>query len=150
MIMKIKKIKIVDFKPDYLSQVKDILSENFEYPWSDNQILSDNSFSIKKIVLSENKVIGFFAGEIIFSEGTITMIALKKEFQGKGIGRYLMDWFVYLSKEKGVKNIWLEVSNKNKRAIRFYENYGFITEDIRPSYYRDGSDALIMRFPVYP
>ena len=148
--MKIKGIKIADFKPEYLKQVKGILSENFEYPWLDSQILSDNSFTIKKVVLSENKVIGFFAGEIIFSEGTITMIALKKEFQGKGIGRYLMNWFVYLSKKKGVKNIWLEVSNRNKKAIRFYQNYGFITEDIRPSYYRDGSDALIMRFPLYP
>ena len=148
--MKMQRIKIADFEPAYLSQVKNILSENFEYPWSDSQILSDNSFTIKKVVFSENKVIGFFAGEIIFSEGTITMIVLKKEFQGKGIGRYLMDWFVYLSKEKGVKNIWLEVSNRNKKAIRFYQIYGFITEDIRPSYYRDGSDALIMRFPLYP
>ncbi|WP_293448898.1 ribosomal protein S18-alanine N-acetyltransferase [Persephonella sp.] len=148
--MKKQKIKINDFKPEHLNQVKDILYENFEYPWSDSHILSENSFSIKKVVLSADRIIGFFAGEIIFSEGSITMIALKKEFQRKGIGTYLLDWFVNLSKEKGVKNIWLEVSSKNKKAIRFYENYGFIIEDIRPSYYKDGSDALIMRYPVYP
>ncbi|WP_457636280.1 ribosomal protein S18-alanine N-acetyltransferase [Persephonella sp.] len=148
--MEKQRIKIADFKPEYLNPVKNILSENFEYPWSDTQILSENSFSVKKVILFSNKIIGFFAGEIIFSEGSITMIALKKEFQGKGIGRYLLDWFVGLSKEKGVKNVWLEVSDKNKKAVRFYKKYGFVTEDIRPSYYKDGSDALIMRYPVYP
>ena len=148
--MRKPKIKIVDFNPNYLNSVKVILTENFEYPWSELQILSENRFTIKKVVLSGGKVLGFFSGEIIFSEGSITMIALKKEFQGKGIGRYLLDWFVSLSKERGVNNIWLEVSKRNKKAIRFYENYGFITEDIRPSYYKDGSDALIMRYSIDP
>ncbi len=148
--MKKQKIKINDFKPEHLDQVKVILSENFKYPWSDNHILSSNSFSVKKVIFLDRKIIGFFSGEIILSEGSITMIAVRKKYQNRGIGKYILDWFVNLSKEKGVKNIWLEVSSKNKKAIRFYENYGFIIEDIRPSYYRDGSDALIMRFPVYP
>jgi len=48
-----------------------------------------------------------------------------------------------------VKNIWLEVSSRNKKAIRFYEKRGFLLQDIRKGYYRDGSDALVMRLPVW-
>ncbi|SNZ03549.1 [SSU ribosomal protein S18P]-alanine acetyltransferase [Persephonella hydrogeniphila] len=148
--MKIKKkdLRIADFRQEYLPQVEEILKENFQYPWSSQKILSSNSFSVKKVVIYENKILGFFSGEIIFSEGSITMIAVKKEFQNKGIGSFIMDWFIKLTKEKGVKDIWLEVSEKNKKAIRFYEKLGFIVENVRKNYYRDGSDALIMRLPV--
>ncbi|WP_051654714.1 ribosomal protein S18-alanine N-acetyltransferase [Persephonella sp. IF05-L8] len=140
-----EKIKIADFSKEYLPQVQEILKENFEYPWSEEQILSSNVFSIKKVFLYENNPVAFFAGELIFSEGSISMIAVKKEFQGKGVGKYVMSWFIDLCKQKGINNIWLEVSQNNKKAIRFYESFGFTLQDIRKNYYKDGSDALIMK-----
>jgi len=142
------KIEITDFTPSHLKQVRDILRENFENPWSDSHILADNHFSVKKVALLDGEVVAFFAGEIIFSEASITMIAVKGKYQRKGIGRHLMDWFYSLAKKEGVKNIWLEVSSRNKKAIRFYEKRGFLLQDIRKGYYRDGSDALVMRLPV--
>ncbi|WP_457626155.1 ribosomal protein S18-alanine N-acetyltransferase [Persephonella sp.] len=148
MKIKRKNLRITDFREEYLPQIEEILKENFRYPWSSQQILSSNPFSVKKVVFYGDEIAGFLFGEVIFSEASITMIAVKKRLQNKGIGRYLMNWFVQLSKEKGIKNIWLEVSEKNKKAVRFYENFGFFVEDIRKNYYRDGSDALIMRLPV--
>ena len=144
-----EKIKIADFNKEYLPQVQEILKENFEYPWSEEQILSSNVFSIKKVFLYENNPVAFFAGELIFSEGSISMIAVKKEFQGKGIGKYVMSWFIDLCKQKGINNIWLEVSQNNKKAIRFYEDFGFTIQDIRKNYYKDGSDALIMKLNLH-
>ncbi|WP_051654218.1 ribosomal protein S18-alanine N-acetyltransferase [Persephonella sp. KM09-Lau-8] len=143
-----EKIKIADFNKEYLPQVQEILKENFEYPWSEEQILSSNAFSIKKVFLYENNPVAFFAGELIFSEGSISMIAVKKELQGKGIGKYVISWFIDLCKQKGINNIWLEVSQNNKKAIRFYESFGFTTQDIRKNYYKDGSDALIMKLSL--
>ena len=140
-----EKIKIADFEKEYLSQVQEILKENFEYPWSEEQILSSNVFSVKKVFIYENNPVAFFAGELIFSEGSISMIAVKKEFQEKGIGKYIMNWFINLCKQKGINNIWLEVSQNNKKAIRFYENFGFTIQDVRKNYYKDGSDAFIMK-----
>ncbi|WP_297454099.1 ribosomal protein S18-alanine N-acetyltransferase [Persephonella sp.] len=144
-----EKIKIADFKKEYLPQVQEILKENFEYPWSEEQILSSNAFSIKKVFIYENNPVAFFAGELIFSEGSISMIAVKKEFQGKGIGKHIMNWFIDLCKQKGINNIWLEVSQNNKKAIRFYEDFGFTIQDIRKNYYKDGSDALIMKLNLH-
>ena len=144
-----EKIKIADFKKEYLPQVQEILKENFKYPWSEEQILSSNAFSIKKVFIYENNPVAFFAGELIFSEGSISMIAVKKEFQGKGIGKHIMNWFIHLCKQKGINNIWLEVSQNNKKAIRFYEDFGFTIQDIRKNYYKDGSDALIMKLNLH-
>lgn len=38
----------------------------------------------------------------------------------------------------------LEVSAANRAAIEFYEHSGFSRIAVRPGYYRDGSDALVM------
>ncbi|MBK3331817.1 ribosomal protein S18-alanine N-acetyltransferase [Persephonella atlantica] len=140
-----KKIRITDFSPEHLPEVKEILSQNFYSPWTDHHILSKNPFTVKKIILFGDTVIGFFAGEVIFGEASITMIAVKKDFQGKGIGSQVLNWFKNYAKEKGAKNIWLEVSVNNKKAVRFYEKHGFFTQDIRKNYYSDGSDALVMK-----
>ncbi len=46
--------------------------------------------------------------------------------RGVGFGRHLMDYAVVILKEKGCKEIILDVSKKNACAIKFYEKFGFI------------------------
>jgi len=46
---------------------------------------------------------------------------------GKGIGTALMNRCIELSKEKNRAYIWLGVWEKNDKAIRFYERFGFKT-----------------------
>jgi ribosomal-protein-alanine N-acetyltransferase len=38
----------------------------------------------------------------------------------------------------------LEVSERNEAAVAFYTAHGFSRIDVRPRYYRDGSDALVL------
>jgi ribosomal protein S18 acetylase RimI-like enzyme len=49
-----------------------------------------------------------------------------KEFQGLGLGNHLMEKVKNIASEKGKKNLWLGVWEKNKNAIKFYEKSGFI------------------------
>ncbi|WP_457639850.1 ribosomal protein S18-alanine N-acetyltransferase [Persephonella sp.] len=145
-----QKIRIADFSPEKeLDAVFNLLKENFKNPWSKEHIISSNPFSVKKVAYLNKSLAGFLAGEIIFSEASITMIAVKKEYQGKGVGSFMLDWFYSVAKKEGVKNIWLEVSADNKKAVEFYKKRGFLLQDIRPAYYSDGSDALVMRLPVW-
>ena len=44
---------------------------------------------------------------------------------GKGIGAALMNRCIEISKEKNRAYIWLGVWEKNDKAIRFYERFGF-------------------------
>ncbi|NAS11235.1 GNAT family N-acetyltransferase [Poritiphilus flavus] len=53
-------------------------------------------------------------------------IYLSPEIQGKGLGKQLLNWI----EEKFCKDprtpLWLEVMDSQEKAIRFYENCGFI------------------------
>ena len=48
-----------------------------------------------------------------------------QEYIGKGIGTELMKKSISEAKEKGFNCIWLGVWEKNERAIKFYEKWGF-------------------------
>lgn len=76
--------------------------------------------------------------------GKIVSIAVKKEFRGSGIGEYLMKRAIERLKEKGKKEISLEVRVSNKIAQKLYEKLGFKIVETIPSYYMDGEDAYYM------
>lgn len=56
----------------------------------------------------------------------IHRLAVNPEFQSKGIARLLMDFAEEYAMEKKYSAIRLDSYSQNKRALRFYENRGYI------------------------
>ncbi len=56
----------------------------------------------------------------------IARLYASKEFIGKGIGKALMEQSIEVAKGKNKQVIWLGVWEKNSRAIKFYQDWGFI------------------------
>lgn len=77
-------INIREFSESDLDEVRDIIHQNFKNPWSDRMILSANPFSYKTVAVLNNTIVGFLSGEIIYDEAHILMIAVDKNFQGRG------------------------------------------------------------------
>ena len=55
----------------------------------------------------------------------IERIYVRKEFQNRGVGQFLLDFSIELKKDKQLKLIWLGVWEHNVSAIRFYERNQF-------------------------
>lgn len=53
-------------------------------------------------------------------------IYVEESYQGKELGKLMLDKALELARESGKKYIWLGVWEKNERAIAFYERAGFI------------------------
>ena len=90
------------------------------------------------------RVIGYVIGEIKDRRGHVITIAVVKEYRRRGIGSRLLQDFIEYIRNRGVSNIYLEVSTKSIEAIKFYIKHGFKKCGFIPNYYRDGSDAYIM------
>ena len=78
----------------------------------------------------EGKMIGFlFFGKSSDEDkphaGDVIAIYLLQEFWGKGFGWAMMDYAVERLKQLGYNEILLWTFEKNDRAKRFYEKYGF-------------------------
>ncbi len=63
------------------------------------------------------------------------------EYRRKGIASMLMDSSEKLLREKGFRNITLEVGVDNKPAQSLYYSKGFVMDKILKGYYKDGGDA---------
>ncbi len=55
----------------------------------------------------------------------IERIYVSKEFQGQGLGSYLMDRAIKIANQQKKLYVWLGVWEKNEKAIYFYKKNGF-------------------------
>ncbi len=56
----------------------------------------------------------------------IERIYIRQPFQGRGLGKYLINKAVELAEAQNKSSIWLGVWDKNDNAIGFYKNIGFV------------------------
>jgi [ribosomal protein S18]-alanine N-acetyltransferase len=85
---------------------------------------------------------GYVIAQIIDDVAEIFRIGILPSARGKGLaGRLLLH---LEQKLKPGERLLLEVSENNLPARKCYDSFGFHSVRKRPSYYRDGSNALIM------
>jgi ribosomal-protein-alanine N-acetyltransferase len=90
------------------------------------------------------EVIGYIIVKILLDEAEILRFGVKKENQGKGIGKDLLIVALDELKRRGVKKVFLEVSADNIKAQRLYEKFEFKKVGERKNYYSPGKPAFIM------
>ncbi len=56
----------------------------------------------------------------------LSKIYLKKQFQGKGLAKFALDFIVNETRNLQYKTLFLTVNKGNKNAIQSYEKFGFI------------------------
>ncbi len=60
--------------------------------------------------------------------GFITHVSLYNQWTGSGIASYLLKQCIKYTKEKDLRSIKLQVSIKNKKAMKLYTKHGFIKD----------------------
>jgi ribosomal-protein-alanine N-acetyltransferase len=78
----------------------------------------------------------------------VQTIAVVPEYEGRGIGTTLLTALIDEARRRRAADVLLEVRADNPRAQQLYVRFGFEQIHIRPRYYRDGVDALIMRLQL--
>lgn len=75
----------------------------------------------------------------------IYSVAVVPAYRGRQLGQRFVDISKEYAKEKGLRQVSLEVNINNKAAISLYHKNGFVVTTAIREYYHDGSDALRMR-----
>ena len=115
-------MKISKFKTEDLDQLMAFLDSNLEENYEKKVFLNirqrwPEGFLIIK---SKNNMIGVCCGAILPNDKLrILILVLDENYQGKGLGKQLMNLMVKESSLFGVKKVTLEV-RKDSKAIAFY------------------------------
>lgn len=115
-------------------------------PWSEAQFWSELAADDREwFALVGGEVLVGYAGIAIGQgEAEIMTIAVRRDHQGQGLGRALLDAMLSSAAEAGAGRVMLEVETGNDSAIALYERNGFRRVGVRPNYYALGVDALLM------
>lgn len=96
------------------------------------------------LVKDQKDIIGIGCGTVMPNEKLrILILALDQKFQGRGLGKELMNQMIKASRIYGVQKVTLEV-RKDSDAINFYRKLRFSSVDVLPCYYQDGCDGIVM------
>jgi ribosomal-protein-alanine N-acetyltransferase len=86
-------------------------------------------------------VVGFALARIVLGEAELLLLAVRRESQGTGVGRKLLDRFVEVATRRGAEQLHLEVREGN-HAVTLYTRVGFEEIGRRKNYY-NGSDGKL-------
>jgi ribosomal-protein-alanine N-acetyltransferase len=92
-----------------------------------------------------HKIIGFIIGVQIKPERSkILMLSVFKDYRRQGIGSKLLAEFLTSISNNKIKTVALEVRTDNKKAIKFYQKYGFNIKKKLSKFYQNEEDAFTM------
>lgn len=118
-----------------------------EDPWSREMVAAEFSgLNPTRYYAAEEdgQLIAYAGIWIIPPEGYITNVAVHPDCRRKGIGSGVLQKLIEEASSEGVTDVTLEVRVSNAPAIALYKSFGFEEAGIRPHYYQDREDALIM------
>lgn len=116
-----------------------------EDPWSRHMLEEElrrpgGLFLVRE---EEGRVAGMAIGWRILDELHVLHVGVDPRLRRRGLGRALMEG---LEAAAGpVEVSWLEVRTDNAAAIGLYAGMGYRHVAVRPRYYGDGCDALVLR-----
>jgi [ribosomal protein S18]-alanine N-acetyltransferase len=97
---------------------------------------------------SSTGIVGYAGLMCIEPIADVQTIAVVPEYEGRGIGTTLLTRLIEEARRRHAADLLLEVRADNPRAQQLYRRFGFEQIHVRPRYYRDGVDALIMRLQL--
>lgn len=119
------------------------------HPWS-HQLFADsvNGSDICWVLTEGSQVVGYAVLKAILDEAELLTLSIKPEYQGKGLGRYLLEGVIQRIQAGGVSQLFLEVRISNAVAIGLYLSCGFAHIGRRSGYYPTDSggreDAFVL------
>jgi ribosomal-protein-alanine N-acetyltransferase len=143
---------IENFSEHHLKDVHAIESYSNPTPWrmkTFKKILTQRSLSF--VLKSEEKIRGFCIASSVLDNCHLQNICVAQQFKRQGLGKKILDTLVIRCHVTNIRKIILEVRESNKRAQKFYKEYGFSKIGRRKDYYQlddEKEDALIMRLPL--
>ncbi len=93
---------------------------------------------------------GMVLARVAADEAEILTLAVPPETRRHGSGSALLAAAEAGAAEAGARTMYLEVAEHNHPARTLYAGAGYALAGRRRGYYRDGSNALLLRKPIRP
>ena len=90
------------------------------------------------------KVVALLQWRNLGEEVEVLDVAVAVKHRRQGNARFLLEKFLRLVQQHGIRSVFLEVRESNVPAIALYRKLGFSTSGRRPNYYQRPDEAAIL------
>ena len=121
-----------------LDAVHQIEINNYPVPWSQKIMLDCLLAGYHSIVVKNqnNDIIGYSFLMSGYEDSHLLNMCIDREYQGKGLGRKLLQYMENICIYNQSKEFILEVRESNPVAQNLYQSFGFKQVGIRKDYYK--------------
>jgi len=96
------------------------------------------------VVRKDKLLIGFGIMSYGENAANLDLLAIETRYRRRGLGRRVVEWLEKVALTAGISNIFVQVRQSNRGAIRFYRRLGYqAVEEIR-GYYQRREAGVIM------
>jgi len=112
-------------------------------------LISNNT---KNIIVARrgSKIAGFGIMTYRDEDANLDLLAVKRQYRRRGIGRQIVEWLVDVATMGGVQTIFVQVRKLNRGAIKFYTKLNFHEIDQEKGFYRGQETGVIMCKTIRP
>ncbi|TMK57916.1 MAG: ribosomal-protein-alanine N-acetyltransferase [Actinobacteria bacterium] len=141
-------VHVVPMKRRHVRSVIAIEQQVYPRPWSASIFLSEIALRSTRayfVARIGRDVVGYAGLMMTMEDGHVTTIAVHPRWHRARIGTRLLLALAREARERGARNLTLEVRLSNKGAQELYRRFGFAPVGVRKGYYADlDEDALVM------
>ena len=135
------------WKFEDILKISELEKECFSDPWTYRMFVE--GFSSKLFygvcAVEDGEIVGYACETVLFENAEVDNIAVAESCRRRGVGKKLLKKLETEAKERGARVILLEVRVSNAPAMTMYLKEGFKGIYVRPRYYPDGEDAVVMQ-----
>ncbi len=144
-----KVIQVRDVESEDLETIHEIAQGSFKDPYPLGLLQHIYDSDPEGFLAAEigGELVGYLIGLVRWGDvGHILAIAVDESYRRQGVGSSLIITAIDRLKNNGANKVKLEVRVSNEAAQKFYKKIGFQPEEVVPSYYSDGEDAISMEY----
>ena len=132
-------LTFTDIRKTSIKKINLLENEGFENFVNSAKINESFISKVEGFSIKQRFYIGHIYANMVIDQADILSFIIKGKYRRQGFGTILFGKFISTLKSKGVKEFFLEVSDKNIGAQRFYNRFGFIKIGSRKNYYKTNS-----------
>jgi ribosomal-protein-alanine N-acetyltransferase len=140
--------RVTPARPVDLDEIMEIERLGFASPWSRQVFVEEFEQEFSRIVVvrheDTHRVLAFIIFWVVHDEIHVLNVSTHPDWRRRGLAHRLMDQAIRTGTDRNARLVTLEVRRSNLAAQALYASMGFQQVGVRPRYYENGEDALVM------
>jgi ribosomal-protein-alanine N-acetyltransferase len=126
---------------------RDLIETGLGWTWTPERVLRTlrNPDVCAIVAGTGHGLAGFAIMEFLAEHAHLSLLAVDRRRQRRGVGKALVDWLEESARTAGIGTVYVEARVGNEAARRFYRALGYRDLFFMPGYYRGVEAAVRMR-----